>query len=270
MKELRSITCWHDGVLLRGLVALPQAPFPHPAVLVMSNAFGIGEQTKQLLRLLAREGYLAVAADMYGDGMVHGDWREAEACAGLLREMPDLLRSRVNAWLSTLKQVPDVDPDRVAAIGYCFGGHCALELARSGAELELVMSFYGLLRTSLPAAPGTMKSYVAVYTGACDPYAPRNHVAALREEMTAARAQWQISEFGEVYHAFTDPGVGMKPVGGQAYDFLADKVSWANAFALLENKLRNVHGRLASDQARYPEAAPFYASELDGEFPCAN
>lgn len=270
MTELRPITCQHDGVLLRGLLALPEAPFPHPAVLVMSDASGIGEQTKQVLRLLAREGYLAVAADMYGGGMVHTDWRAAEASAGLLRETPDLLRSRVNAWLSTLKQVPDVAPDRVAAIGYCFGGHCVLELARSGADLELVISFYGQLRTSLPAAPGTMKSYVAVYTGACDPYAPRNHVAALREEMTAARAHWQISEFGEVYHAFTDPGVGLKPVGGLAYDPLADKVSWASAFALLENRLRNVRGRLASDQAGYPAEAHFNVREQDGEFHCAN
>jgi dienelactone hydrolase len=120
---------------------------------------------------------------------------------------------------------------------------CVLELARSGADVKAVVSYHGILTTAMPAKAGAVKAHVAVYTGAKDPYAPREHVDALQDEMIAAGARWQITVFGAAYHAFTDPDAAVKSVSGLAYDPLADRLSWAGTEALLDALL----------QAKYPE-----------------
>jgi dienelactone hydrolase len=144
------------------------------------------------------------------------------------------LRSRVVAWFERLSALPDVDRSRVAAIGYCFGGHCVLELARSGADVKVVVSFHGILKTALPARPGEVRAHIAVYGGAKDPYAPADQVEAFRQELIAARARWQIMTFGEASHGFTDPTSASSSVPGLAYDEIAHRVSWAGTLALLE------------------------------------
>jgi len=107
-----------------------------------------------------------------------------------------------------------------------------LELARSGADVKVVVSYHGILTTSMPAKAGTVQAQVAVYTGAKDPYALREHVDALRDEMIAAGARWQITVFGDACHAFTDPNAAAT-LSGLAYHPLADKVSWAGTVTLL-------------------------------------
>jgi dienelactone hydrolase len=232
MPELRAITCRHAGVDLTGLMALPDAPGPRPAVMVMHNAFGLGRQVREAIVRLAAEGYVAVATDMYGGGAYSEDHAEVAEMVRPLWTDPDLFRSRVVAWHELLKEREEIDAARMAAIGYCFGGQCVLELARSGADVRAVVSFHGLLSTSRPARPGAVKAEVAVYTGGRDPHAPRDHVEALRREMTAAGARLQITEFAESYHAFTDPEAAT-PQSGRAYDPLAHRISWAGALALL-------------------------------------
>jgi dienelactone hydrolase len=238
MTALRAVTCTHAGAILAGQIAAPNTPGPHPAVMVMHNAHGLGEHMRKTAQRLAQCGYVALATDMFGGGMYHNDPKSAGTSIAPLWKDLELLRSRVIAWCEVLKTRPEVDPERVGAIGYCFGGQCVLELARSGADVKAVVSYHGILTTSMPAMAGAVKALVAVYTGAKDPYAPREHVDALRDEMIGAGARWQITVFGEAYHAFTDQDAAAAALSGVAYDPLADRVSWAGTEALLDALLK--------------------------------
>jgi dienelactone hydrolase len=235
MTELRAMAFDHDGVELVGQIAVPKTPGPHPAVMVMHTALGLDEMMRERVRHLARLGYVAVATDMYGGGV---DCRTDPKSAGtLMKDLispPQRLRARAVAWYEQLKARPEVDPQGVAAMGFCFGGQCVLELARSGADVKAVVSFHGLLSTSMPALPGAVRGQIAIYTGAKDPYAPAEHVMALQQEMAAAGARFQVMVFSEACHAFTDPNAGALDREGIAYDPIADHVSWAGAIALLE------------------------------------
>jgi dienelactone hydrolase len=235
MIDLRAMAFEHDGVELVGQMAVPEEPGPHPAVMVMHTALGLGEMMRERVRRLAQLGYVAVATDMYGGGV---DYRSDPKSGGTLMQHlltpPERLRARAAAWYEQLKARPEIDSQKVAAIGFCFGGLCVLELARSGADVKAVVSYHGLLSTSMPAVPGAIHGQVAVYTGAKDPYAPAEHVTALPEELTAAGAHFQITVFSEACHGFTDPKSGAMGLDGIAYDPIADRVSWAGTLALLE------------------------------------
>jgi dienelactone hydrolase len=226
----------HAGAHLVGDYAVPAGTGPFPVVLVMSNAHGLGPQARASARLLAAAGYLAVCTDMYGGGAFHAN--PANAGDDYLAVMTDrkLLRSRTNAWLEAASALPQADRTRRAAIGYCFGGCCVLELARSGAEVKAVVSYHGILETPLPAEPGAVKALVAVYAGAGDPYAPPATTRALAEEMAAAGAACHITEFGDAMHSFTDPDAH-GDIPGIAYNRLAHLVSWAGTLALLNEVL---------------------------------
>lgn len=237
MSAFETVVCWHEAKALTGLLAVPEAPGPHPGVLVVHNAFGLGEHMRDVIRDLASEGYAALAVDMYGGSAYREDETEVAGLVGPLWGNAERLRARMQAWHDTLCARPEVIADRVAAIGYCFGGMCVLEFARGGADLRAVVSYHGILSTSAPAAPGAVRAYVAVYTGGRDPHVPADHVAALRAELVAAGADWQITEFANACHAFTDPAAN-SPERGRAYDRLADRLSWAGTLALFEERLR--------------------------------
>jgi dienelactone hydrolase len=240
MTQLHAMAFEHEGVELVGQIAVPEKPGPHPAVMVMHTGLGLGEMMRERVRRLAQLGYVAVATDMYGGGVDYLTDRKAGGALMLdLLEPPQRLRARAAAWYEQLKARPEVDPQSVAAIGFCFGGQCVLELARSGADLKAIVSFHGLLSTSMPALPGTVHGQVVVYTGAKDPYAPAEHVRALQEEMTAAGAHFQITVFSEACHAFTDPNANAMGRDGIAYDAIADRVSWAGTLALFEATIRD-------------------------------
>jgi dienelactone hydrolase len=239
MIELRPLDYSHGDDALQGQIAMPAGPGPHPAVLVMHESRGLGEQVRHRARMLAELGYVALAADMYGSGV---DIWNAEGDGTLmltLNKQPERLRGRVLAGFEALKAQPEVNAGRIGAIGFCFGGQCVLELARSGAEVKSVVSFHGMLNTKLPAKPGVVKAKMLVLTGARDPYAPLAHVSGFREEMTAAKADWQVTIYGEGYHAFTDPNAAdLADIPGFRYDPLLDRLSWASALAMLEATLR--------------------------------
>ena len=201
---MQSMTVQHDGVELVGQVAVPESPGPHPAVMVMHNAHGLGEQVRERAHRLARLGYVAVATDMYGGGVHHTDPEASGRSMMEIFSAPERLRARAVAWYEELKNRPDVDPHRVAAMGFCFGGMCALELAH-GADAKAIISFHGLLSTSQPAQPGSIEGSVAIYTGGKDPYKPAEQVEAVRKELTAAGAYLQVTVFADAYHGFADP-----------------------------------------------------------------
>jgi dienelactone hydrolase len=235
--QLQSMTFQHDGVELIGHFATPAGRGPHPAVMVMHSAHGLGKQVREKVRALAQLGYAAVATDMYGGGEYHADPEASGKALLRLLNAPERLRERAVAWYAQLRERSEVDPQRIAAMGFCFGGLCVLELARTGADLKAVVSFHGLLTTSMPVQSGAIKGRVAIYTGGKDPYAPPEHVDTLRQELTAANARFQLTVFDDACHAFTDPGANAMGRAGIAYDAIADRVSWAGTVALLEATL---------------------------------
>jgi dienelactone hydrolase len=240
MHELQTLTCVHEDVELKGQVARPTTAGPHPVVLIMHTALGLGSLMRRQASRLAQAGYAAVAIDMFGGGQdFHSDATSASAAFTKLLDNPQRLRARTVAWHQLARTLPGVDANRVAAIGYCFGGRCVLELARSGAEVKAVVSYHGLLGTHMPAQPGSIKGVVAVYTGAKDPYAPEKDVEAFRQEMIAAQARWQLTVFGDAEHSFTDPDADAMQRPGIAYNALADHTSWAGTLALLRNELES-------------------------------
>ena len=230
--DLQPVRCEHEGVSLRGFAAVPEGSGPFPAVLVMHSALGLHHMVQDIVRKLAGLGYIAVATDMYGENADLSAPEKAGEHYMALLQAPELLRARTALWFDTVAARPDVDAARIAAIGYCFGGKCVMELARSGRDVKAAVSYHGLLTTHAPARPGDIKGQVAAWCGALDPFGPPEETSAFREEMVAAGASWQITEFGKVAHGFTDP----KAEGGMPgieYDAVADTTSWAGTLALL-------------------------------------
>src|SRR5208283_1279988 len=175
-----------------------------PGVLVMPEAFGLGEHARKRAERLAELGYVAFAGDPYGNGVEVSSLPEAMKLATPLFIDPAKLRGRGRAALDYLASVPQTDASRLASIGYCMGGTFSLELARDGAPLKGIVSFHGGLQTQRPAAEG-IKAKILVCTGADDPFVPPAQVNAFAEEMTKAKADWQIISYGGTVHSFTNP-----------------------------------------------------------------
>lgn len=238
MEQFEPIHCEHDGVALKGFFAAPAGDGPFPTVMVMHSALGLRHQVDEKVRLLADLGYLAVATDMYG---ADADTSSPEAAGEHFMDLVQntaKLRARAVAWRDAIAARSDCDDSRIGAIGYCFGGKCVLELARSGADVKAVSSFHGVLSTDMPAQPGIVRAITAAYCGTTDPYAPIADIDALRSELSAAGVNFQIMEFGGVAHGFTDPSAAELGQDGVRYDSRADRISWAGTLALLEAELR--------------------------------
>jgi len=201
---------------------------------VMPEAFGLGPHAKQRAERIAQLGYVALAGDPYGNGLIAKDLQEAMKHAGPLREDPVKFRQRARVALERLAALPQVDPNRLAAIGFCMGGTFALELARDGAALRGIVSFHGGLETKRPAAAGGIKAKLLVCTGADDPFVPVTQVNAFAEEMTKSGADWQIVSYGGTVHSFTNPDAASAGVPGLAYNKLADQRSWESMTAFFK------------------------------------
>lgn len=216
-----------DGTVLEGYVAYDDAVTgPRPGVLIVHQWKGLGEYEMGRARQLAELGYVAFAADIYGKGIRPTDAKSAGAEAGKYRADRALLRARAQAGLAALKGLAQVDPARVAAIGYCFGGGTVLELARSGAELAGVISFHGNLDTPNPADAQHIRCKVLVLHGADDPNVTHEAVQTFIKEMATAKVDWQLVQYGNAVHAFTDRGAGDDNSKGAAYNASADRRSW--------------------------------------------
>ena len=197
-----------------------------PAVLVVHQWKGLSDYEKKRAEMLAQLGYNVFAVDIYGKGIRPANPQDASAEAGKYKENRSLLRARVNAGLDVLKKHELTDPGRIAAIGYCFGGTTALELARSGADIAGVVSFHGGLSTPNPEDAKNIKGKVLALHGADDPFVPPAEVAAFQEEMRKARVDWALTAYGNAVHSFTDWNAGDDNSKGAAYNEKADKRSW--------------------------------------------
>ncbi|HUD31105.1 MAG TPA: dienelactone hydrolase family protein [Novosphingobium sp.] len=235
-QTFETVGCTHAGVSLEGFVARPAGEGTGAAVMVFPGATGPGPSFRAAVNELAALGYLAVGVDMYGSGADISTAQAAGAHFADLMARPEILRERVLAWFEAVRAMPGVDADRIAAIGYCFGGKCVLELARAGAAVRCVSSFHGLLTTHAPALPGAVSARVAVWTGGRDPYAPVADLDALRAEFDAAGVDYQATLFAQARHSFTDPdhdGIAE----GIAYDLTAHQVAWSGTLAMLKVSL---------------------------------
>jgi dienelactone hydrolase len=215
-----------DGVLCRGYLAVPaDATGPVPGVLVVHDWMGVTDATRMRCDMLARIGFAAFAADVYGAD-VRPTPEEAPQVSGGFYGDQVAWRARVSAGLSALAEVPAVDPERLAAIGYCFGGSSALQLARTGAPLRAVVSFHGGLQTGPEGEAQRIEAKVLVLTGGADPHVPDDSVVAFEDELRAAPAvDWQVVTYSGAMHAFTVPTADT-PQYGALYDERADRRSW--------------------------------------------
>jgi len=219
---------YKDGeVALEGMLAFDDAAQgTRPLVLVVHEWWGLNDYAKGRARQLAEMGYVAFAVDMYGKGVLAKDPKQAGELAGKLKGDRKAMRRRIVAALDAVKSNARVDPKRIAAIGYCFGGTTVLELARGGADIAAVVSFHGGLDTPDVADAKNIKAKVLVCTGADDRAVPPAQVTAFSDEMRSAKVDYEINIYGGAVHAFTNPASGDDPSKNVAYNAAADRRSW--------------------------------------------
>ncbi len=220
-----------ENVDLEGYVAFPEVDNA-PLVLVAHTWAGKDQFVHQKAEDLASLGYVGFSVDMYGNGKVGADAAENESLMTPLVSDRDKLKNRIISALNYGKNLPGVDSNRTAAIGYCFGGLVALDLARSGEELKGVVSFHGLLMPSDISKKG-IKAKILVLHGERDPMVPIDMVDAFQKEMTEAGADWQLHSYGGTYHAFTNPDANDPNLGTQ-FNKSANERSWQSMKIFLE------------------------------------
>jgi dienelactone hydrolase len=216
----------HDGVTCELYVSVPQGGGKRPAVLVAHNWAGQGEPERYAADRLAALGYVGVAVDVYGKGKRGNPGEDNSALMAPYMADRALLRDRLLAGVDAVAALPEVDGSRIAFAGYCFGGLCALDLARSGTDkVKGVVSLHGIFAPPGIGAQGTISASVLILHGWEDPMATPQDVLAVSKELTDAGADWSLHAYGHAMHAFTHPGVNM-PAMGVKYDEKADKRSW--------------------------------------------
>ena len=234
---------YKDGdVELEGYLAYnPIQKGKRPGILIVHEWWGVNEYTQHRAQRLARMGCVALVADMYGKGLRATTAEAAAKLAGPFRADRDLMRQRVGVALANLKANPRVDTNRIVAIGYCFGGTCVLELARSGADLAGVVSFHGGVDAPHPDATQKPRAAILVCHGAADPNVPAESVDAFRREMNRCGADWQLNMYGGAVHSFTNPDAGNDPSKGFAYQAAADRRSWEDMLQFFSRVLGNAN-----------------------------
>lgn len=224
--QTRTIDYAHAGATLEGYFAYDdRRAQPLPGVLIAHAWGGRDEFVCAKARKLAGLGYAALALDMYGKGVLGSGPEENGKLMQPFMADRALLQSRMLAALDTLRAQPEVDAKRVGAFGFCFGGLCVLDLARSGADLRGVASFHGLFVPPGNTAGRKIKAKVLALHGFDDPMVPPEQVVALGRELTEAGADWQIHAYGHTVHAFTNPVANDRSFG-TVYDETADRRSW--------------------------------------------
>jgi dienelactone hydrolase len=204
-----------------------------PAVLIIHQWTGLGDNEKMRARMLAELGYNVFAADIYGKG-IRPQPPAAGQEAGKYKANRKLYRSRMLSALEVLNKDPHTDVSKVAAIGYCFGGTGVIELARSGALIKGVVSFHGGLDSPTPADGKNIKGKVLALHGADDPFVPAKDIAAFEQEMKDAKVDYKLVSYPGAVHAFTQKGAGNDNSKGAAYNEAADKASWEEMKAFFD------------------------------------
>ena len=236
-----TLTCEADGLTLQNRLFVDPAGTGarRPGVLVFPEAFGLGAHSIARAERLAGLGYAALACDLHGDGRVVDDLGEAIGLLQPLFAEPSRTRARAGAALQALLARPEVDAERIAAIGFCFGGTMALELARSGAALKAVVGFHSGLGTAAPPSDAkAIQAKVLVCIGADDPMIPAEQRTGFETEMREAGVDWQMHLYGNTVHSFTNQGAAERNMPDAIrYSPEADARSWAAMRALFDEAL---------------------------------
>lgn len=202
---------------------------PTAAIIVVHEWWGLNDYARNRAKMLAEQGYTAIAVDMYGNGAVAAHPKNAKAFMNAAFAEPEKMTARFNAAKDELLKLRNVDKDRLFAIGYCFGGAVVLNQARAGADLYGVASFHGSLGTETPAQQGQVKAKLLVATGGADPMVPADQVGGFVTEMSNAGVELNLLSFPTAKHSFTNPDstkAGKQFDMPLAYDKHADEVSW--------------------------------------------
>ncbi|WP_243065057.1 dienelactone hydrolase family protein [Humibacter sp. RRB41] len=217
--ESSPITYGHDGTELEGYVSHDAAANePRPGILIVHDWLGVGPNVEVRAQMLARLGYVAFAADIYGAAERPTPETASTLVGKYYGDLP-LMRARVQAAYDTLIELPQVDETRIAVIGYCFGGSAALEFARTGADIRGVVSFHGRLITHDPSDADAIRAKLLILTGGVDPVVSDDDLHAFQDELRAVPGlDWQTVIYSGAPHAFTVPGEKYRP--------LADARSW--------------------------------------------
>ena len=230
--ELKPVPYTVDDAQLTGFLADGSGGRAAPGILVAHEGGGLSDHAKRKASRLADLGYVAFALDMYGKTAT-----TPEEATPLFQGMMNdgaALRRRALAGLDVLRKAPNVDPNRLGAIGFCFGGIVALELARVDAPIRCAIGFHPSFKRPSPSPDGPISARVLMIIGDADPIVPEADRAAFAAEMKAAGADWQLHVFGGVGHSFTNPAVDALNFPGFAYDAIADRRSWAVMLNMLE------------------------------------
>lgn len=234
--EVREVpVTYSDGTTtMKGFIVYDDATrAKQPGIVMVPEWWGITKHIHNEARKFAQQGYTAFIADMYGDGKTADNPKDAGALSSSVMKNPSTMESRFNAAREQLAKQASVDPRRIGAVGYCFGGAVVLNMARAGADLAAVTGFHASLGLNTPApAPGTVKAKILILNGADDPFVKREQYDALKKDFDAAKADYRIIEYPGAVHAFTNPEateLGKKFNLPLRYDAKADQESKAEA-----------------------------------------
>jgi dienelactone hydrolase len=227
--ETKTIAYEHAGQKLEGFLAWDDAVRgKRPGVLVVHEWWGLNDYARSRARQLAELGYVAFALDMYGEAKTAKHPAEAREMAGKVRANVQSWRERAQKGLDVLRSQDTVDPKRVAAIGYCFGGSTVLQLAFAGADVAGVVSFHGSLPAPEKDDLKKIRAKILVCHGAADAFIPAAQIDAFRAALDEAAADWQMVYYAGAKHSFTNPGADAAGLDGLKYDKNADQRSWAH------------------------------------------
>lgn len=231
------IEYFDQETLLQAYCVRPNTSEPTPLVIVCHDWSGQNEFARDNAHAIAELGYIGFAIDMYGKNKVGTTPEEKSVLLTPLRQDRGLLQRRINAGFNIAQQQPNILNQKIASIGFCFGGLCSLDLARTGADLSAVVSFHGQLM-----APGNIdclnvKADILALHGHNDPMVPPEEVLAFEQEMTAAKADWQMHTFSDTYHAFMNPDANDVTTGNQ-YNPKTEKRAWQLMQDFLEESFK--------------------------------
>lgn len=231
--KTRPVSYEFGGVKFTGHLAWDAAKSgQRPGVLIVHEWWGLDDYAKKRAEQLAELGYVAFACDMYGDGKLAKHPDDARKFAGEARANADVWRGRALAALKVLQDQEAVDPTRIAAIGYCFGGSTVMQLAMNGSDVKAVVSFHGGLQTPTPDQAKAIKCKVLICHGALDTFIPEATLQAVRKALDDAKVDYEMIYYGGAVHSFTVPHADKAGMPGVAYNAAADRRSWRDMLDL--------------------------------------
>ena len=237
--QTKKIAYKHGDLECQGYLAWDDAvPGPRPGVLVVHEWWGLNDYARGRAEQLAKLGYVAFAADMYGEGKVTDHPKVAGEMAAKVRANIQDWRKRAATALDVLTAQPQCDKTKLAAIGYCFGGSTALQLAYSGANLKAVVTFHAALPAPTPEEAKQIKAAILVCHGADDKFIPDQAIKSFRDALDKAGVKYEFVSYPDTVHSFTVPDADKHHIAGMKYNKSADEDSWKRLVALLADELR--------------------------------